>query len=877
MIHTDIPLWTRIFGSGWDTLMQYCPDIGGFLIDHENKKVYADSNAVSLANLPAEPDYSDTVLLVAKLMEQDRGYGAVSVRICEYSDSVTAGFFMTERTVSAGKMVFPVCTEARLMGAMSEYKGKSLLALIQLEDKASSSLSDFHVYSALSAIKSAVPVNALISAYSKERYWLFVPDMDIVCSSGGATLTDDDIVGYLGHLQQVVRDCVLLDEMGEPIGTHGLTFTAGCGADGVSAQRRMHTAEFALFEATGKGRESVCTYSVERYEHQKGEYGCMKRFSQLIEENLFVYHFQPIVSAETGDILAYEALMRTDESIGMFPLEILGAATRYGRLYDIEKATFYNTLEFISENQNVFTDKKLFVNSITAHMLTDADWQSLESRYGELLEKVVVELTEQTEVDDESLGLIHSRLRRCNMTLAIDDYGTGYSNTSNLLRYSPNYVKIDRSLITDIHTKPNMQKLVASIIDFVHANGYQALAEGVETGDELRCMIQLGSDLIQGYYVSRPKPVIINEVSEGIRQEIIRINEECSMDIARVYRASDGETIAVSELTKNHYSTVQTGTGSVTLDGSNAGEVQSRIFVTDGAAARLILKNLTLSTSTGSDPLISIGEGASAEIYITGENALLGSGIYVPRTASVTFKGDGILRIMNEAADAYCIGVGRNNSPGNICFDSDGTYDLTANGDTTVGIGGGRNEGGLAIIMKGGQYNIHCSGSRCIGIGITEGGSVIDMSKVSVTVDASAPDAVGIGSAYGSTDISMTDYMASFNLSGVNLCGVGSVSGGRGDIELSDGTLNMEIHGRSINCVGTRKGSVNCRTVNSTFNFDCEGNSISGIGDMRGDGDVTMYSSEVNIAFRTKEGFGLGSRDGMLTVDRVVKNININE
>ena len=112
----------------------------------------------------------------------------------------------------------------------------------------------------------------------------------------------------------------------------------------------MHTAEFTLYQAVSHGCGSIYKYSEERYEHQKSEYSSMRRFSQLSEKNLCVYHFQPIVSACTGDIVAYEALMRTDSSIGMFPLEILGAATKYGRLYDIEKATFKNTVKIISEN-----------------------------------------------------------------------------------------------------------------------------------------------------------------------------------------------------------------------------------------------------------------------------------------------------------------------------------------------------------------------------------------------------------------------------------------------------------------------------------------------------------------------------------------------
>ncbi|MCM1579665.1 MAG: EAL domain-containing protein, partial [Ruminococcus sp.] len=591
--------------------------------------------------------------------------------------------------------------------------------------------------------------------------------------------------------------------------------------------------------------------------------------------NLFVYHFQPIVSARTGDVLAYEALMRTDDSIGMYPLEILGAATRYGRLYDIEKATMFNTMAFIGENQDIFAGRRLFVNSITAHMLSDADWGTLENRYGELMEKVVIELTEQTEVDDVSLDLIHERLKRCNMSLAIDDYGTGYSNTSNLLRYAPHYVKIDRSLITDINTKPRMQKFVASIIDFVHDNGYQALAEGVETADELRVMIQLGSDLIQGYYVSRPKPVVIHEVAESIRDEIKSINAEFAKDIARIYRSADGDEVRLSELAEEHYTAILAGSGSIVIDGEDSGESGILISVKDGAEAKVTLRNVVIN-SAKAEPIIALGENTKVEFCIDGENSLLGRGIYVPRSAAVTFTGDGKLTIVCESADAYCVGVGKDNSPGSICFDSPGRFDFTSNGDHSVAIGGGRNEGGLAVIMKQGQFNISCSGGCCVGVGISDGGSVVDMTKVSISVETNSPDSVGIGSISGNANISLTDFRANFNLSGINMCGIGTITAGSGDIDLKNGKLNMIMHGRSINCVGTRKGSIDCRIKHCDLEFECEGNSVSGAGDMQGDGDVYICDGSVDIMFRTNEGLGLGSRDGVLTVDKLVQNININ-
>ncbi len=90
----------------------------------------------------------------------------------------------------------------------------------------------------------------------------------------------------------------------------------------------------------------------EKYEQRKEEYSSLVRFLRLLGENRFVYHFQPIVSAHTGEIVAYEALMRSDPSIGYGPLEILSLAEKRGRLYDIELATLRNALTALSENQS---------------------------------------------------------------------------------------------------------------------------------------------------------------------------------------------------------------------------------------------------------------------------------------------------------------------------------------------------------------------------------------------------------------------------------------------------------------------------------------------------------------------------------------------
>lgn len=254
-----------------------------------------------------------------------------------------------------------------------------------------------------------------------------------------------------------------------------------------------------------------------------------KLFSLLIEKNLFNYHFQPIVSAKTGEIFGYEALMRTDPSIGMMPLEVLAAAGHYGRLYDVEKATMFNVLARFAADKESFGNALIFINTIPGHLLNDSDIELFTSKYGELLDRCVYELTEQNTVSDEELSRLDKLCNRASNSsarsnIAIDDYGAGHSNIVNLMRYAPRIIKLDRFLITDIHKDQNKQMFVRSTIEFARINNIMVLAEGVETSNELRTVIDLGVDLIQGHYTGRPTLNPVPAIAEDVRNEIVSAN-----------------------------------------------------------------------------------------------------------------------------------------------------------------------------------------------------------------------------------------------------------------------------------------------------------------------------------------------------------------
>ncbi len=246
------------------------------------------------------------------------------------------------------------------------------------------------------------------------------------------------------------------------------------------------------------------------------------RFELLIEKNLFIYNFQPIVNAKTGEIYAYEALMRTTSEIGMNPGEILKIARDYDRMYDIEKATLNNVLSYMDSHFEKFVGKRVFINTIPGHFLTAEDYDEINKKYSHLLKYCVIEITEQNDIADEELNRIKSLGgENSGCQLAVDDYGAGYSNIVNLLRYKPQVIKIDRYLISDIHNDINKQMFVKSTIDFAQMNGIKTVAEGVETLEELKAVIAYGVDLIQGFYTAKPSPDPLEELPDKVKYEVV--------------------------------------------------------------------------------------------------------------------------------------------------------------------------------------------------------------------------------------------------------------------------------------------------------------------------------------------------------------------
>ncbi len=568
-------------------------------------------------------------------------------------------------------------------------------------------------------------------------------------------------------------------------------------------------------------------------------------FSLLIEKNLFQYFFQPIVDARSGRIFAYEALMRTDALINLSPLQVLAVAREYGRLYEVEKATFFGIMERYVRDFSDFQGCRVFVNTIPGHFLTVEDCNELTERFGSYLDCFVFELTEQDVTTDEELA----RLKRLakpgsQAQIAIDDYGAGHSNMVNVLRYEPQIIKIDRELITGIDQDTNKQLFVQNTIDFAHQNGIRALAEGVETAEELRTVIACGIDLIQGYFTARPARQPIREINPNTRRFITDENlrrVRFSQDETKVYTARDGESVNLYDLAMHHYASLAIPSGEVILRGQPGSFVDLTVRIADGAETTLILENSCLKAAN--EPSIQLGSGSRVNLVLRENSIIRRDGIRVPPNAFLTVTGNGSLFI--DSSRNYSVGIGGNfNDPyGTITFDLDGHVEIHASGDKAVCIGGCRSSGEGIRICRG-NLTLLANGVNGLGMGSADGNAEIRIDGGTVKCHVQGNDTVGIGTLNG--HISLT-AAAEVNvlMDSERAVGIGTLNGTT-ELRLSAGTTDVVLHCDAGACIGSLNGEGAVFLSGADVHFHGEGNRLAGLGSVDGACDARIEGGRVS-------------------------------
>lgn len=214
-------------------------------------------------------------------------------------------------------------------------------------------------------------------------------------------------------------------------------------------------------------------------------------------------NFQPIVQCSTGRPHGYEALLRTRNDRLSTPPLLLEAAEQLERVHEIGRRVRSRVAEAVPHAP---ADALIFVN-VHPWELSDDELYHDGASLSRCAEQIVLEVTERAQL--EQLGDLDGRLaklRSLGYRIAVDDLGDGYSGLTSFVRLQPEYVKVDISLIRAVHLSPTKQRLLRSMFELCRDLDIRAVAEGVETADELHTLLDLGADLLQGYLFGRPSP-----------------------------------------------------------------------------------------------------------------------------------------------------------------------------------------------------------------------------------------------------------------------------------------------------------------------------------------------------------------------------------
>lgn len=269
----------------------------------------------------------------------------------------------------------------------------------------------------------------------------------------------------------------------------------------------LDKAEVALIEAGKSDTPSVVEYSPKSDHAFDEKWWILNHLEEAISEDRLNAHFQPQFALDTMECIGYEALARWEtQSAGFIaPDKFIPLAEKYGLIESLGLCIAKRALQALPHlpaPQLAINISPLQLQNVNFPM----ELMELLEQQNISVDQVELELTESTMMDSNLIaGVEHLMVQ--GFKIAIDDFGTGYSNLSLLTRLPFAKVKIDRTLINEIHLSLKAEALVASIVSFSNKVGFRVLAEGVEYPEQAEKLKAIGVDEVQGYLFGKPRPL----------------------------------------------------------------------------------------------------------------------------------------------------------------------------------------------------------------------------------------------------------------------------------------------------------------------------------------------------------------------------------
>lgn len=347
------------------------------------------------------------------------------------------------------------------------------------------------------------------------------------------TVRSDDIVARLGgdEFVVVINDVVALNPIlqvvekmlavvTEPYKLEGREIFSSCSigvsvfpSDGTTSSDLLKHADTAMYHAKNNGRNRFQLYNAAMNAMAEERLQIETDLHYAKERGEFIFHYQPQLNLERGRIHAVEALIRWQHpKRGLLaPADFLGMLEETGEIVSVGRLLLLAACQQTARWQAAgFPDLEVAVNlsgkEFRHDTLIDNVRDALE-RSGLPPHSLQLELTEGIFMDDVDTAVDRIQaLKALGISVSVDDFGTGYSSLAHLKRFPLDVLKIDRYFVKDIHHAPANETVVSSILALCKGLNLGTVAEGVENREQLESLRNLGCQIVQGYFISRPVP-----------------------------------------------------------------------------------------------------------------------------------------------------------------------------------------------------------------------------------------------------------------------------------------------------------------------------------------------------------------------------------
>ena len=327
---------------------------------------------------------------------------------------------------------------------------------------------------------------------------------------------------FANKLTAVLREPILINNR-----EHCVTSSIGIGIfpnDGSDAETLLKCADVAMYGAKHNGRNAHQFYTQDMtdaaYERLMLETG----FQRAMEKEEFVLHYHPLINSLTGQLIGLEALIRWEHpEMGMlFPVKFLPFVESTGSIIPLGEWVLHTVAtQMVEWQKRGFNPGVVSVNISVKQLSTKGFIAMLEEVLRETKcnpKWIELEIMEDYPMQNPDLSIeLLQRIKKIGVTLAMDDFGTGYTSLSYLKQLPIDKLKIDKSFIKNIPGNPEDEKLVKTIISMADNLGLEVLGEGVETREQKLFLQEAGCNNIQGYLYG--KPMSAKEVTRMFERE----------------------------------------------------------------------------------------------------------------------------------------------------------------------------------------------------------------------------------------------------------------------------------------------------------------------------------------------------------------------